>query len=414
MNLLKISSGRLFRHLPLYKACIAGALVHSASLRAQDALIDLPSIPTGFSSASSIYAAPRPELKKGPTLALNLASTYDSNVTQSSGRPGDPVDSDFIISPGLIASYLIGSSEWLLGTTFAGSYDNYLDSSDLSGPNYDLTAFGGYRGGKLIASFSSGFGFHQGINRYLNANVEQYQISNRAIARYNFSPKTAVVGSISQSSVFYQTDGFNDTSSFNAGVGLLWSATPLIDLGPGIRYGLRTQENTDDLVTIGPNMKVNYQLSEKVSLRSTLGLDFTDSEGVDNDTLVNWSFALNYKANSLWSLNLALLRDTQANPGSGGGFDEVTLYRMGYVRNIRRARLNLGVGLESRTAEGFTTASSVNDSFDYLTYDASLSMPIYKENLDATLSVRYRDQSSDDPDNSWDGVQTGLGLSWKF
>lgn len=123
---------------------------------------------------------------------------------------------------------------------------------------------------------------------------------------------------------------------------------------------------------------------------------------------------MDYRASALWSMNLILLRDTQANPGNGGGFDEVTVVRLGYLRNIRRLKFNLGIGYESRTTEGFTVADIANTSFDYLTYDVSLTMPLYKDNLDATVSMRYRDFSASQAADSWDGIQTGIGLSWKF
>jgi len=411
-NLIFNRGFRNIRCILFQTALIPGLFLTNHS-KGQNILVDLPSIPNGYSRASSIYAAPRQELEKGFTLSTNLATTYDSNVFQSSGDAGDSTQDSFVISPGVTGSYFAGSSSWLFGATLAANYDEYLDASEISGENYDLTAFAGYRGGKFIVSFLSGFGFHSGLNRFLAQNTEQYDFSNKVVARYSISPKTSIIGNLSQTSAFYQTAGLNDTTSLDAGLSALWSVSPLIDLGPGVRYGLRTQDNIDDLTVVGPTLSLNYELSKKVSLRSRVGLDFASSDLVD-DTFVNWSLRLDYKASILWQMNLTLLRDTQANAGGGGGFDEVSIVRIGYVRKIRRLTANLGIGYESRSAVGFTTAASATNSFDYFAYDASLTMPVYKENLNATVSLRYRDLSSERAGDSWDGVQTGLGLSWNF
>lgn len=200
----------------------------------QNVLVDLPSISNGFSRASSIYAAPKQDLEKGVTLSTSLATTYDTNVLQSSGAGGDPIANSLVVSPGLTGSYLAGSSSWLLGASFSATYDEYLDVTDIGGLNYNTSIFGGYRGGKLIASSLSDFGFNNGINRFLSQNIEQFDISNRIIARYSFSPKTSIIGSLSHRSTIYQTNGFNDTSSFNAGLSAMWNATPLTDIGPQV------------------------------------------------------------------------------------------------------------------------------------------------------------------------------------
>lgn len=389
--------------------------VSSITAGAESAPIDLPIAPSGFSRASAIYGAPNVKPSTGLSIAGTLAGTYDSNVNQGSGNSGDSEEGDFVISPGANIAYVSEGDRFVLGSLLSASYDQYGDSSEFSGLNYNLSGFGAYNGGKVIATFSSAVAGDRGINRYYGDYVEQTNFSNRLIARYAVSPKTAIVGTVSHSTSIVETEGYSDTTSFNAGIAGFWSATPLLDLGPGFRYALRTSDNQEDQTTIGPNINANYQLSTKVALRSTLGMNFVEQGDLESDSLINWALGLNYKASELWGMNLSLYRDTQSNPSAGGGLDEVTTYRIGYQRKIRRAMLNLGFGYEVKTQEGVGSSNfSTAEDFDYLTLDSSISMPVFADQANITFSVRYRDLSADNSDDSWSGIQTGLGLLWKF
>jgi hypothetical protein len=385
-----------------------------ASLLAQTA-VDLPVAPTGFSRASAIYAAPRVSPERGFSIAAMLAGTYDSNVTQGSDSTnGKSAQSDYIVSPAVNLAYVTEGDHLYFGTLANATYDQYGNQSDYSGLNYDVSGFAAYRGGKIIASLVSEVTRDRGTNRLYGDFVEQTMLNNRLTARYRISPKTALLVTVSQQSTVVDTAGFNDTSSFNAGIAGLWSVTPLIDFGPGFRYGIRAGDNQSDRTTVGPNLNLNYQLTTKVALRSTAGLDFVDQGFGSSDAEANWALNLNYQASEIWGLNLSLFRDTQSNATADGGLDEITNYRIGYKRKIRRATLNVGVGYEIRTQASVEGNTSNNQGYDFLTLDSSLSMPVFGDSADLTFSLGYRNLESDDSDRSWDGVQTGLGLLWKF
>lgn len=414
MNLLisKATRSRSLKKELLGIAAAVFSLQPAGAQQSQSPPIDLPAAPSGFSRASAIYGAPNVRPSVGLSIAATLAASYDSNVTQGSDSSDEGAKGDYIISPGVNLAYVTEGDRFVVGGMLSSSYDQYGDVSDYSGLNYNLSGFGGYNGGKIIATFSSGIVGDRGTNRYYGDFIEQTNFSNRLIVRYALSPKTALVGNLSHQTSVVETEGYADTSSFNAGLAGFWSATPLLDVGPGFRYALRTSDDSDDKTTIGPNFNLNYQLTTKVSLRSTVGINFVDQGEEVDDSLVNWAFILNYKASELWGMNLALFRDTQSNPITGG-LDEITTYRLGYQRKIRRATLNLGVGYETRSEEG-ADSGQPSRGFDYLTLDSSLTLPVFAESADLTFSLRYRDLSADDSEDSWNGVQTGVGILWKF
>ena len=170
----------------------------------------------------------------------------------------------------------------------------------------------------------------------------------------------------------------------------------------------------EEFTVMGPTLRLDYQLASKVKLRSSFGIDTADSPFSGEDTLLNWSAALTYRASSLWGFDLEMIRDSQASLAQGGGFDEVTSYRFNYWRKIRTARAQLGVSFEDRNpTDSLPTLVGVRDS-KYLALSAALTFPVYQDQADLTLSVAWRDLSTTAGNSSWDGLQSGLGIQWRF
>jgi len=377
----------------------------------RDIVAAMPSLPTGFSTAPAIARAlSGGEDLGGLDLTLRLLTLHDSNVTQQS----EEAQSDWLITPSLHASYLLGNSLWELGSRATLERDTYLDRSDFNATNYSLNLFGGYHSDKVVASVTSGIASTAGVNRFTNGFTEQFSYKSGLIARYHFSGKTSLLASWDQRTTESQTTGLGDTSSKTAGLSALWQATPLLSLGPGFRHGTRTGVDDEEFTLMGPTLHLAYQLSTKVKLRSSFGLDESDSPFSKSDTLLNWSFALSYQASIFWGFDLETIRDTQASLTQGGGFDEITSYKLNYWRKIRRARAALGISYEDRTpTDSLRTDVGIRDS-SYLTLSAALTFPIYKDEADLTLNVLWRDQSALDSRFSWEGLQTGIGVQWRF
>ncbi|MBK1883046.1 outer membrane beta-barrel protein [Luteolibacter pohnpeiensis] len=412
----ELSFNRPHQARTLLKCLGISAIALSSHLSAQNALVDLPSAPSGFSQASGIYGAPREKTTDGLSIIGTFATTYDSNVTQGSGKSDSPKEDDFIVSPGAAISYIRQGTQWIAGANYGGSYDEYGDHSKYSGLNHKLAAFGGYRGGKLIATLKTSVSTSRGNNRLYGDFVEQTLYNTTFIGRYNISPKTSLVGDAAYSSAVAKQSNYNDISSFDFGLAALWHYSPLTDFGPGIRYTLRSSENQEDRTSIGPTLNLNYQLSSKVTLRSRVGVDFVSYEDSGSgDPAFSSSIGLKYQASPLWAMSLSYYRDTQANPSSTGSFSEINSFQVAYSRKILRGKWNLSVGYETRATEnGETVTSSIGRDYDYFTIDTSFTYPFFGDSMDLTGSIRYRDLGAKGDGNSWDGVQTGIGLSYRF
>jgi hypothetical protein len=108
-------------------------------------------------------------------------------------------------------------------------------------------------------------------------------------------------------------------------------------------------------------------------------------------------------------MNLSLLRDSQASYSTAGEFEETTALRLGYNRKIRRANWSLGAGWETRSTEFSSGPSGQRPDRDYLTFDTSLSMPVFADTCNAGIFLRYSDQNGE-RNESWDSLQTGITI----
>lgn len=379
----------------------------------------LPSAPSGFDLGPGTAlgtSALGDLILDGLSFATTFSGVYNSNVNQSPGPPLAPVEDDFIATLGASVNYLSTAPHFTFGGNYRASYDSYFSNSDLSGFNQGAGLVANYKGGKLTATLGLGIDFDRGSNRnYASSFVERTNISSSLSARYRLSAKTSLAGNIGQTYTTASGD-FSDTESFDAGASALWQYSPLTEFGPGIRYTYRTGSGSSQpgRSSIGPTLNVNYKLSTKVGLTSRVGVDFASyDDGGSADPTFSSSVGLNYRASSLWGMNLSLYRDVQADPSVAGAFSQVTALRVGYNRKIRRVTWNLGMGYETTTTERPGGAGRGAPDRNYFTVDSSLGMALFSNTTSASIFLRYSDQSAGRT-QSWDSFQPGFSISRSF
>lgn len=383
----------------------------------QDVLREMPTLPTGFMEQSSAG----PDLF-GETDLSNLHGSvalnvlYNSNVNNGTDDGVGPrkKESDTLVSPGLNLSYVRENQEWRLGADASVTHQQFLSESQFNTTNYSLNAFGGYQSKILVATFNASYSSQGGVNRINGAFLEQNTFSTGLMARYQFSGLTSLLLSWNQSDTDSQTGGFNDMSSNTVNLSALWQATPLLSIGPGVRYGVRSGDQTGgDFTVVGPTIRFDYTLQETLKLRSSIGYDFTDSPSGDS-TLMNWSASLDY-TRGLWGLSLSAVRDTQATFVAGGGFDLSTAYQLAYSRQLGFGGvLGLNASYNVRDPEsGGVAVGNARDS-EFIRLGASLSFPVFADRANFNTNLSWNEQSAQDGNFTWDGFQAGAGLSWSF
>ena len=380
----------------------------------QDGPASLPELPSGFyEAAATVIGEEAEQSLRNLDLRLSLGTLYDTNVNQGNDIGSRPAESDFSIQPTLGGSYEIGSGNWRIGARGSLGRIHYLETSGFNATNYSAGLLGKYKTEKVTASVATGYSSNAGVNRFAGAFIAQKAFSNLAKINYRLSSKTSAEMLWTQSSIAVETEGFADNSSFNFNAAALWKATPLVKLGPGFRYGVRTGFDDAEFTVAGPVLRADYNLSTKVNLTSSVGLDFSEGTPEENQ-LWNWRVGLKYRASVLWGLSLNMVRDTQATLITGGGFDQISSYQVAYNRKIRSASLQLGVAYIDRDPQGAVgVALGFRDSTS-VDYTASLRFPIFGDEVDFNVNLAWRNLTTSDDLLSWDGFQSGLSLNWKF
>lgn len=352
-------------------------------------------------------------LLRGLSFGLIASCTYDSNVNQANDRL-IKAEGDWFLSLAPTATWETQIRDFTLQLKAGLNYEQYGSLDDYSGLDYRGGAKLGYQGGPLSLDGSINYGSTQGNDRYTGGLTEERTLGLQFSGRYALSSKTSLEASVatSDSNSARQTGNApdSDTSQTSFQVAALWQATPLIELGPGIRSTWSTTENAGDRSTVGPMLRLGYRLSGKVDLESRTGLDFSEIDGGASDESVSAAVGLRYRLDALWNFRFDLSRDVVPETGIGGGFRESTQWRLGVGRKILAAQVDLGVGYEVSTSSGGAGASDL----DYLTFDAGLSTPLFGNRGSGRIFLRHQDNSASDASRDWSGMQSGVSLSYRF
>ena len=387
------------------------ALLLPLTGKGQDLEAPLVTAPSGFSELPAGVLPAGNELLQGLAYSVSSGYTYDSNLFQGSGQPGSAIEDDIILSfsPGI--TYRTQGSTWTLGILGSLNYSSFLDHDDLGGLGYNTAVDLSYAKKPLKIAASLGYGLDQGVNRNFGSNyVENKRFNGALRASYSLSAKTSLDARLGHT-MNVPDGGFTTTESTNFDITAMWKATPLISVGPGIHWSWQGGDTQATRDTVGPLLRLTYKLSQKVALDGNFGVDFAEFGGTGrSDTSFSNRLGVSYRASSLWGMNLSLSQGTEADGASAGNFRDTTAWRIGIDRRIRRATVGLGLSYETNESVTPTGAGGAGER-DYLSFDSSLSMPVFWQRAKATTFITWSQESGS---REWDGVRFGISLSAAF
>lgn len=351
-------------------------------------------------------------LMRGFSASLGSSLFYDSNVGQSPDTLADPALDDFVfmLSPAL--QWTRGTSSWDLTLGAGGSFGENFNESEYSSTNYNLSGAAGYRAGRLKLGGSTNYQYNEGTNRYYSGVVTTSSYGVGLSADYEISSKTSLVSTFG--SVWSQPEGdLEETASQSGNLSAMWRFSPLLAFGPGLGYSRASGDLQPTRTTWGPTLSADYKLSSKVSLSARGGLDFVDYDGGGSDHSFSSEINASYALNALCRLNLAVSRGVQADGALEGGFREGTNLRFSVDQRIGKVRAALGLGYE-HSAYLAASGRTPRPAIDYYNADLSFSMPFFGDKASASVFARYSESVSDELDQDWKGVQTGIAIDYKF
>ena len=377
-------------------------------------MADTVATPDGFLSSGHRRA---PDSLAALTDGLGMScfgrGGYNTNPSGGFGLGTGESGGDFYLTLGAALGYRRQASDIEWSLNYNGSYSHFFSLSELSDYSQSGKVSLTYRGGPLTLALSLGASYGSGANQYYQDIVDELRLRARVSASYQWSARTRFNASL----VYLGTtasSNYSDTTSLTLGGEAMWIYSPLLSFGPGLRMTDRGGSRQAGRTSIGPTLNIRYQLSRMVASRIRVGLDFAQYDtGQTADPTLSASIGFTYRPSTLWSMDLALSRDVEADPVQFGGYSERTNVRLGYERRIGDFSWSLGAsyGRDVSTSAG----GSLRPDRDSFSIDTSLGRKIFGGSTDASVFLRHYDETSTSGGvTSRDSTSWGVSLSREF
>jgi hypothetical protein len=394
-----------------------GESPYEASSRMFESGSLIPVRPDGFDEnlGATGFSAFRSRKREGFQFGAATWMNYDSNVHKSARVPLGQNKDDLVFGFAPRVGYTSRGSEWTTRLDLQLIDQVYLENDNYGGLGYNFGGRLGYEGAKVDLQFRAESALVRGGNRFSGGYQERYEHLLGVSAGYEISRKTQLETELDLRVKNQITGGSGDTQSIGWLTTGLWKYSPLFEVGPGFRYRFDTGERKVDRSTYSPLVRARYKLSSKVNFDAKLGGNFYDyASGGSLDPSVFASAGLRYRASSFWELTMAVLNDSTADESVAGAYRDTFGVRVGVDRKIYDGKLGLGLSYESveRTSPG-PGAIPLGDT-ESVSIDAMFSMPLWADNMEASIFARWRDQTSSRGIQTWDSVQAGVSIGYEY
>ena len=382
-------------------------------------LSSLSAASTGFLSAGN-----RTGPGWGGTLAKDFKFTAYSEAAYETkpsfgygagGREGG----DFYLILGGSVGYERKVGDLVLDLEYYGDYQRYFQQDELSNDFHEGNLSVQYAGGAVTAGLSAKVSNGSGANAYYQSIIDQIHYGINLTGSYRLSPLTefragyalAVQDATAKDSALVTV---HDTRNQTFNLDALWSYSPLLSIGPGLRVAERSGSRNGGLTSVGPSLNLSYRATTLISANATTALNwFEFPSGESGDPMLSASIGASYRPSRFWSLNLGVSRDLVADPVVVESYSERTSLKVGFQREI--ARNTLSVGFSYSMDHSTSAVGALRGDREYYTLSASLSRKVLGDS-ELTLFANFRDLSgaSGTGSASSDSAVIGLSLNHNF
>jgi len=383
-------------------------------------LSSLSAASTGFLSAGN-----RMRSGWGGTLAKDFKFTayseaaYETNPSFGYGDQGREEGGDFYLILGGSVGYERKVGDLALDLEYYGDYQLYFQQDELSNDFHEGNLSVQYAGGSVTAELTAKVSNGSGANAYYQSIIDQIHYGINLTGSYRLSPLTdfragyalsVQDSSAKDSSLVTVYDTRDQTFNLDA----LWSYSPLLSIGPGLRVAERSGSGNRGVTSVGPSLNLSYRATTLISANATTALNwFEYPSGESGDPMLSGAIGASYRPSRFWSLNLGVARDLVADPVVVDSYSERTSLRVGFQREIARNTLN--VGLSYSMDHSTSAVGALRADREYYTISASLSRKVLGDS-ELTLFANFRDLSgaSATGSASSDSAVIGLSLNHNF
>ena len=379
----------------------------------------LASASTGFLSAGNRKRPGRGEARvQDFRLTAYSEAAYETNPSFGYGNQRG-AGGDFYLILGGSVSYQRKVGDLVLDLEYYGDYQRYFGQDELSNDFHEGSLSVQYAGGSVKAGLEADISNGSGANAYYQSIIDQIHYGINLTGSYRLSPLTefragyalAVQDATAKDSALVTVyDTRNQTFNLDA----LWSYSPLLSIGPGLRVAERSGSRNGGVTSVGPSLNLSYRATTLISANATTALNwFEFPSGESGDPMLSASIGASYRPSRFWSLNLGVSRDLVADPVVVESYSERTSLKVGFQREI--ARNTLSVGLSYSMDHSTSAVGALRGDREYYTLSASLSRKVLGDS-ELTLFANFRDLSgaSGTGSASSDSAVIGLSLNHNF
>ena len=360
--------------------------------------------------------------------SLTVRGVWDDNIFIS--HTNKVSDYYFAIEPqisigwGDIAGY---NSKFYLRLDYMPSAILFVDHSDQDAFNQLIHLEGGYSSGRLRLTLSEDIALLESANLnsffdttglWANTDASGPTRTNifytRLTANYALTGKISLQGEFTSPSYVYP--GNISDYTIAGGLYVYYNFSPKLSVGIGGTFGYNwVDEPTTDQTFEQVNLRLNYEVTAKLGLYASGGVEFRQFDGNRNtyDTPV-FEVGATYNPFSGTHISLAAGRRIY-NSGYLANQDFASTYVAGRFqqRLFHRVYLGLGAGYENSDYFAAKDNVSATRNDDYWFIEPSVDVLITRW-LSAGVYYLHREDSSNEDFFSWEDNQVGVRATLRF
>jgi len=390
---------------------------------------------------------------EGLLYGVRAFTTYDSNVFLSEPDPQGALSVNF--SPwAQYSSAPPGGAEWILNGRYSPFFRWFATQDELSSIDHSGEMSLSYEGPRLGFRTSAGYSRVNAADRFAGGRFTNERFTTEFLGGYYVSDRSILQCQLAAGSFAAR---LNETQTYLAQLTAFWQVTPLIRLGPALRYTARDSNITGDANSLGLLVSAAYDLTDLVEVTAALGVEQIDQSlatGADGGRVTGalsasydapdlpWSarlvldygavqsmgsssrfgaggespwtgrFSVRYAFAEFWALNFSMRYESFPSPSATGvSIDDFTVSGSA-TRSVGNNRLRGGVSVS--LAEFTSLADSATPIDDQKTYSAFLThrIGVFEERFYIDSSVRYSNNRGRGGD--WSRWQITTGINFIF
>jgi len=207
---------------------------------------------------------------EGLLYGLRAFTTYDSNIFLSAAEPEGALSVN--LSPWAhYSSAPPGGAEWILNGRYSPFFRWFLGQDELNSIDHTGEISLSHEGPVIDLRTGVGYSRISGASRFLEGGrFTNERFSFDFLGSYFLSDRSALQLQLSSGSFSLST---SDTQIYLAQLTGFWLATPLVRVGPSVRYATRDSSTTGDVRSVGLLVSAAYEFSELVDVLASMGIE---------------------------------------------------------------------------------------------------------------------------------------------